>query len=179
MSSSTPDRELTRRAATAPAISRRSSISSPTNANGFTILELVIVLIFMSLLMLIATPKIISQRYAAQRRMAIRQFVSTHSLTLATAVRYGRTAELHVDAPGRRFWLEVDTGQTSGITDTVRMISLTADLTMSTDRTILCFDARGLATTAGSCEPGNALVTFAEPGKTDTVRFSALGEELR
>ena len=150
-----------------------------TKPNGFTMLELVIALTFMAIMMLIAMPKIVVQRQAAQRRMATRQFVSAHSLTLATAVQYGRTAELHVDAPGRRFWLEVDTGQTSGISDTIRMVQLTPDLTMSTDRTILCFDARGLASTAGACEPGNAIVTFAVPGKTDTVRFTALGEELR
>ena len=153
---------------------------SPRNTRGFTLLELLTALSIMAVLGLISTPKILQQRQAAQRRAATNQFASAHRMARATAVRYGRRAEFHIDASARRFWVVVDTGQTSGVQDTVRMVSLgDSQLTMSSDRTVLCFDARGLATTAGSCETANALVTFAEPGKTDTVQFTALGHELR
>jgi len=152
----------------------------PRNSRGFTMVEMLMVVSIMAILGLIGSPKILQQRQAAQRRAATNQFASAHRMAKATAVRYGRLAEFHVDASARRFWVVVDTGQTAGVQDTVRMVSLgDSQLTMSSDRTLLCFDARGLATTAGSCETANALVTFAEPGKTDSVQFTALGQQLR
>ena len=164
----------------APASAPRVTRLRARNNTGFTMLELLISLGVLAVLAGITTPKIVAQRQAAQRRAATYQFVSAHSLTRAIAVRSGRRAELHVDPSDMRFWVVVDTGQTAGVTDTVRMVSLdAAQLTMSSDRTVLCFDARGLATTAGACETADAVVTFAEPSKTDTVRFTALGQELR
>ncbi len=164
----------------APASAPRVTRLRARNNAGFTMMELLISIGVLAILAAITTPKIVTQRQAAQRRAATRQFVSAHSVTRSTAVRYGRRAELHIDPSALRFWVVVDTGQTAGVTDTVRMVSLdAAQLTMSSDRTILCFDSRGLATTAGACETADALVTFAEPSKTDTVRFTALGQELR
>jgi prepilin-type N-terminal cleavage/methylation domain-containing protein len=150
------------------------------NNGGFSLMEILMVLSIMAILGAIGSPKIVSGRQAAQRRAATNQFVSAHRLTRATALRYGRRTEFHVDATGLRFWIVVDTGQTAGTPDTVRMVSLDGtQLTMATNRTILCFDARGLPTTAGACEAADALVTFAEPSKIDTVQFTALGQELR
>lgn len=150
------------------------------NNNGFTMMELLVALSVLAVLTAISSPKIVAQRQAAHRRAATNQFVSAHRLTRATAVRYGRRAELHLDASNLSFRVVIDTGQAGGAVDTVRMVSLnTGQVTMTSDRSVLCFDARGLATAAGSCETADAVVTFAEPGKTDTVRFTALGQELR
>ena len=153
---------------------------SPRNNSGFSLMEMMMVLSIMAILGAIGSPKIVSGRQAAQRRAATNQFASAHRLTRVTAVRYGRRAELHVDPATLRFWIVVDTGQTAGVPDTVRMVSLEGtQVTMASNRTILCFDARGLPTTAGACEAADALVTFAEPNKIDTVRFTALGQEIR
>ena len=181
MKSTTHRRSLASQACNAAlASARRVTRSRARNNTGFTMIEALIAVAVMTVLVGITAPKIVGQRQAAQRRAATYQFVSAHSLTRATAVRYGRRAELHVDPSALRFWVVVDTGQTASVMDTVRMVSLdAAQLTMSSDRTVLCFDARGLATIAGDCETANAVVTFAEPSKTDTVRFTALGQELR
>jgi hypothetical protein len=50
---------------------------------------------------------------------------------------------------------------------------------MTSNRNLLCFDARGLASTAGSCQTGDAQVIFAESDKADTVTTTALGKVLR
>jgi hypothetical protein len=108
--------------------------------------------------------------------------VLTHSLTRSTAIRYGRVAQLHIDAPTRRFWIDVDTsangiGQRATIAY-VRDVS-TIGLQMTSTRTLLCFDARGIASTLGSCEPGDAKVVFTDGPKADTVVTTALGKVLR
>jgi hypothetical protein len=50
---------------------------------------------------------------------------------------------------------------------------------MTSTRTLLCFDARGIASTSGTCEPGDAQVIFAEGVMRDTVATTALGKVLR
>ena len=150
------------------------------NNKGFSLLEIMTVLSIMAILSVISTPKIVSQRAAAQRRAATSQFISAHSLTRVTAIRYGRRAEFHIDPSGLMFHVVVDTGQTAGVADTIRTVFLpNSSLTMYSDRAVLCFDARGLATTVGACETADALVRFVEPGKTDTVAFTALGQVIR
>jgi len=52
-------------------------------------------------------------------------------------------------------------------------------LQMTSSRALLCFDARGIATTVGSCEPGDAQVVFTDGTMADTVNTTALGKVLR
>jgi hypothetical protein len=52
-------------------------------------------------------------------------------------------------------------------------------MAMTTNRSLLCFDPRGIASTAGSCEPGNAQVIFSDSEVADTVTTTALGKVLR
>ncbi len=102
-----------------------------------------------------------------------------HGLTRATGVRFGRVAELHIDAANRKFWVEVDTSGT-GIRDTVGTLNQLADaLAVTSTRSVLCFDSRGLATARGACEPADAIVTFSANGRTDTLQTTVLGLVLR
>ena len=83
---------------------------------------------------------------------------------------------------GRRFWVDVDTsangiGQRATIAY-VRDVSASG-LTMSSNRALLCFDARGIASTSGSCEPGDCKVVFSDGATADTVVTTALGKVLR
>ena len=147
---------------------------------GFTMVELAMVLVIASVLMAMAAPKLA----AAFRQRAVSgagdQFVLAHSLARSTALRYGRVSELHIDAAAARFWVEVDTSGT-GVRDTVGFVHSVADdrVKISSTRALLCFDARGVATTGGSCQPGDATVVFATTNKVDTVRVTTLGKVLR
>ncbi len=50
---------------------------------------------------------------------------------------------------------------------------------MASDRSMVCFDGRGLPSTAGACEGADATVVFAESSRADTVSFTLLGQVLR
>jgi prepilin-type N-terminal cleavage/methylation domain-containing protein len=149
---------------------------------GVTIIELLLVLAVIGIVAATGAPKISA---ALQRRTTASvadQFVLTHSLTRSTALRYGRVAQLHIDAPSKRFWIDVDTsangiGQRATIAF-VRDVSGNG-LQMTSSRTLLCFDARGIASTVGSCEPGDAKIVFTDGVMADTVNTTTLGKVLR
>jgi len=149
---------------------------------GVTMVELLMVLSVIGIVAATGGPKLSA---ALQRRTTASvadQFVLTHSLTRSTALRYGRVAQLHIDAPGKRFWIDVDTsangiGQRATIAF-VRDVSGNG-LQMTSSRALLCFDARGIASTVGSCEPGDAQIVFADGMMADTVKTTALGKVLR
>lgn len=149
---------------------------------GVTMVELLMVLSVIGIVAAMGGPKISA---ALQRRTTASvadQFVLTHSLTRSTALRYGRVAQLHIDAPGKRFWIDVDTsangiGQRATIAF-VRDVSGNG-LQMASTRTLLCFDARGIASTVGSCESGDAQVVFTDGSMADTVKTTTLGKVLR
>ncbi|MEP6549616.1 MAG: prepilin-type N-terminal cleavage/methylation domain-containing protein [Gemmatimonadales bacterium] len=149
---------------------------------GFTLIEAVTVMSVIGIVSAIGAPKaalILQRRSTAS---AADQFVVTHSLTRSTALRFGRVAQLHIDEPGQRFWVDVDTsansiGQRATVAD-VRYISEN-ELHMTSNRALLCFDARGIAATSGSCEAGNAQVIFSDGAGADTVTTTILGKVLR
>jgi prepilin-type N-terminal cleavage/methylation domain-containing protein len=153
-----------------------------TQRRGFTMVEVLIVMTVIAIVAAIGGPKLGAALHRRTTVSAADRFVLTHSLSRSTALRYGRVAQLHIDAPGRRFWVDVDTsangiGQRATIAY-VRDVS-GSGLTMTSTRALLCFDARGIASTLGSCEPGDAKVIFMDGETADTVVTTALGRVLR
>jgi len=149
---------------------------------GFTMMETLIVLTVMAIVAATAGPRLTAALHRRTSSSAADQFVVTHSLSRATALRYGRVAQLHIDAPTRRFWVDVDTsangiGQRATIAY-VRDVS-GSGLSMTSTRTVVCFDARGMASTSGSCEAGDMQVIFSDGATADTVRTTILGKVLR
>ena len=59
------------------------------------------------------------------------------------------------------------------------MNDLGGQVTMTSTRSLLCFDLRGLTTTRNTCESGDALVEFSMAGRTDTFQTTVLGKVLR
>ncbi len=148
---------------------------------GYSLLELITVLVLTGLAAAIATPPLASTYKRTATRTARDQFVSAHSLARSMAVRYGRVAELRIDAANTRFWVEVDTSSIGGMN---ARVGVTKDLNaakvlLTSDRSILCFDVRGLPTTRGACEAADATIIFSVEGKADTVKITALGKVLR
>jgi prepilin-type N-terminal cleavage/methylation domain-containing protein len=149
---------------------------------GFTMMETLVVLTVMAIVAAIAGPKLSAALLRRTSSSAADQFVVVHSLSRSTALRFGRVAQLHIDAPTRRFWVDVDTsangiGQRATIAN-VRDVS-GSGLSMTSTRTIVCFDARGMASTSGSCEAGDMQVIFSDGATADTVRTTIIGKVLR
>lgn len=150
--------------------------------SGVTVVELLMVLSVIGIVAAMGGPKVSSLMLRRTTASAADQFVQTHSLTRSTALRYGRVAQLHVDAAQKRFWIDVDTsangvGQRATIGE-VRDVNVNG-LQMASTRTLLCFDARGIASTLGSCQAGDAKVVFSDGPMADTVNTTALGKVLR
>jgi prepilin-type N-terminal cleavage/methylation domain-containing protein len=153
-----------------------------TGRSGFSLLETIIVMFLMAVIAAMGAPKLSSALRQRTVSAAADQFVLGHSMARSTALRYGRVAQLHIDASTLTFWVDVDTsanrvGQRATISS-VRNLA-TAGLTMSSNRSIVCFDARGMATTGGACEAGDVAITFTDADKTSTVTSTTLGKVLR
>jgi prepilin-type N-terminal cleavage/methylation domain-containing protein len=149
---------------------------------GFTLLEVIIVLALLAVIAAMGAPRLSAALRRRTTQSAADQFATAHSLARATAVRYGRVAQLHIDASTKRFWVDVDTSANNvGQRATVwYMRDLTQPgLVMSSNRSLLCFDARGLPLVLGACESGDATVIFTALDKADTVTTAALGKILR
>lgn len=147
---------------------------------GFTLSEQLVVVTIIGLLTVIAAPSFSDALHKRETSTASDQFVMTHGLARSTALRYGRVSQLHIDAAELKFWIEVDTsgkGDRAIVTYTRSVQG--GGLTMTSNRTLLCFDPRGLSSTSGSCQPGDALVLFSSADKVDTVRIATLGKVLR
>jgi prepilin-type N-terminal cleavage/methylation domain-containing protein len=149
---------------------------------GFTMIEAILVLAVLAIVAAMGAPQLSAALQRRTTASAADQFVLTHSLTRSTALRFGRVAQLHVDAVAQRFWVDVDTsangiGQRATIAD-VRYVTDNG-LHMTSNRALLCFDARGIASTLGSCESGDAKVIFSDGAMADTVTTTILGKVLR
>jgi prepilin-type N-terminal cleavage/methylation domain-containing protein len=153
-----------------------------TQRRGSTLLETIMVLTVLAIVAAIGGPKLSAALQRRTTSSAADQFVLTHALSRSTAIRYGRVAQLHIDAPGKRFWIDVDTSANGiGQRATIAYVRdmTTTGLSMSSTRALVCFDARGISSTAGSCEPGDARVIFSDGATADTVVTTALGKVLR
>ncbi|HEU4747236.1 MAG TPA: GspH/FimT family pseudopilin [Gemmatimonadaceae bacterium] len=151
--------------------------------SGFTLLEGIIVMSILAVLSAIGAPTLSESLRKRATSGAADEFVAAHSLARATAVRYGRTAELLMHPSGKKVWIEVDTSATGinqrAIVWNTRKLDHKIGLEMSSNRTRLCFDARGLAKASATCEAGNAQVIFRMNDVADTVNTTVLGKVLR
>jgi len=149
---------------------------------GFTMIESIMVLGLIGIVAAIGGPKVGAALQRRTTASAADQFALTHSLSRSTAIRYARVAQLHIDAAGRRFWVDVDTSANgSGQRATIAYIRdvSTSGLSMTSSRALLCFDARGLPSTFGSCEPADAMIVFSDGAMADSIVTTALGKILR
>ena len=149
---------------------------------GFTLVETIIVMFIAAVVGAMGAPKLSSALRQRSVASAADQFVSAHSLARSTALRYGRGAQLHIDASTTRIWVDVDTSANGvaqrGTISYIRDLSSNG-VTMVSNRSLLCFDARGVAITGGGCEAGNIAITYTDADKSAALNATALGKIVR
>jgi prepilin-type N-terminal cleavage/methylation domain-containing protein len=145
---------------------------------GFNLIELLITMLVLGILLTVATTSATALRHRAEVRGTANRYIAKHALARAVAVRLGRASELRVDTAGRRIWIEVP--QTATTSDTIGSVEyFDSRLGFRSNRSVLCFDARGLAKSGGSCQFPDATVVFSLNGRADTVRMSVTGRVIR
>lgn len=150
--------------------------------SGFTLLEIIITMSLLAVIAAMGTPRLSGALRRRTTQTAVDQFATAHSLARSTAVRYGRVAQLHIDASTRRFWVDVDTsangiGQRATVWNARDLTQ--PGLVMASNRSLLCFDSRGLPRTIAPCEPADAQIIFTALDKADTLTTASLGKILR
>ncbi len=150
--------------------------------HGFTLVETIVVMFIAAVVAAMGAPTLSSALRQRSVTTAADQFVLVHSLARSTALRYGRVAQLHIDASTTHIWVDVDTSANGiGQRATVSYIrDLSSNgVTILSNRSLLCFDSRGVATTGGGCEAGNIAITFKDADKSASLSATTTGKILR
>ncbi len=153
-------------------------------SRGFTLIELLIVITILGAMTAIALPQMANMFRGRAVPNAADQFVATHGFARATAIRWGRLAELHIDAGNNRYWVEIDTSGTGNRMKAGGYRYVTDNVGMTSTRSLVCFDQRGLpsarTTTAGlACQASDLMAIFSLGSRVDTVQATARGQVLR
>ena len=146
--------------------------------DGITLLEMLIVVLVLGVIAASTAPVVVNAYHRQAVRTAADEFRSSHALARSVAMKYGRRTSLHVGAG--RFWVEADTGTVSGVTDTIsHERELEQYVQMSSNRTMLCFNAKGLPSVRPPCSAPDATVVFSLGDHADTVKISSVGRVER
>ena len=150
---------------------------------GFTLMEILIVITIIGLLASLAGPSLSRLRSSAGLQSGRAQVTAALSLARATSTRMGRTSTLTIDTATSVMRVSVDTGSVGGSSDPwlAREYRLGDDLgvRLGSNRSTLCFDARGIGTIAAGCPEAGAILTLASGGVVDTVRINSAGRIWR
>jgi Tfp pilus assembly protein FimT len=162
------------------------SYETRTGTGGFTLHELIIAIALVVAAMAIVGPPTVRTMHRSTLRAAANEVQSMHATARSLAMQSGRPAVLEfLPAQGQlpnTISLQADTSA-SGLTEIRRSALTRADFV--SDRTILCFDARGLPTTKTirepngkikQCEAADATIIVRTGALADTLRYSPLGE---
>jgi Tfp pilus assembly protein FimT len=151
---------------------------------GITMIELAMVMLVIAVLLGLSLP--LASALAGRFRVGSARdaFVNTHARARAAAVQYGREGRLHIRADLGKFWVEVDTGvPPSTQADTIgRVVNVAREyggVALYSTRQVLCFDARGLAYSGGSCEPQDENVIFMRMDRADTIQLTLGGTLIK
>ncbi len=153
-------------------------------SRGFTLVELLIVITIIGAITAVALPKMVNMFHGRAVPNAADQFVAAHGFARATAIRYGRLAELHIDVSNNRYWVEIDTSGAGNRMKAGGYRYVSDNVGMTSNRSLVCFDQRGLptarTTTAGlTCQDADFRTIFSLGSRVDTVQTTALGKVLR
>ncbi|MCH7857516.1 MAG: prepilin-type N-terminal cleavage/methylation domain-containing protein [Gemmatimonadetes bacterium] len=142
--------------------------------SGFSIIELVVVLMVGSVLTSIAITEFngVSGRFAVKG--ARQTLMSMHARARVQAVEFGQTVKLHVDPGGDSIWLSRD-GEVLDVLDFGKEFNV--DIQTSTDSEVrVCMNPRGFADTGCNSFTSPVTITFVLASDSASVLILTLGQ---
>lgn len=143
------------------------------NRKGFTILELVVVLMVGAILTGIAIQSISSVQGRTSVRQARNLYVTVHARARAQAVEFGQEVLLRIDPGGDSAWI-------SRNDTTLEVVRFRTDLGVSIggiESTLtVCMNARGFADTKTGCNNAERTLQFTQAGNSSSVTILPLGQ---
>jgi prepilin-type N-terminal cleavage/methylation domain-containing protein len=150
--------------------------------SGFTLLEAVVVLTLVAILASIAGPSFARMRDRTALQSGRAMATSALAAARAASTRWGRNSVVWLDDVDA-ILVTVDTGSagTGVATAVVNTYELRADLglSMSSDRQAICFNSRGVGTTAAVCPATGARIILSHGADYDTLDVNAAGRLWR
>ncbi len=155
---------------------------------GYTLIEMMCVISLMVIGLAIVGPPVTREHQRTLLRRSVSQFEAAHALTRSVAMEYGRVAGLKINPSKGRYFVVIDTSAAlgSGLTPLGPnkvmfggVYRLYNNATIESDRSMLCFEARGLPTTIGSCDEPDAHLVFNVGDLSASVEITALGRIQR
>ena len=141
---------------------------------GFTLTELLIVLIIAAIISSMALPKFFSFVRHLSARSAVSQVVTDLTMARTQAVREGRTVSLRM-VNSYTYRVTVDNG--AAVVSTLKTVNVRGgqrDVTITPANARVIFDSRGMLA------PGSATqLTVTRTGKQDIVSISGVGRVYR
>jgi type II secretory pathway pseudopilin PulG len=145
---------------------------------GFTMIELVLVLVIAMILLGIAAPRLLETSSLVAVDNARSKVTAQVAMTRAAATRFGRLSTLVLDVAGDRLSILVDTSALGGASPaTLQQVDLWGDLSvdLGASQPLICFDPRGLAVQAGACTGQPVVIRLRRGSVLDSVLVSATG----
>jgi type II secretory pathway pseudopilin PulG len=141
-------------------------------SGGFTILELVVVMMVGIILTSIAMNSLQGVQGRAAARQARQVFVALHARTRATAIERGEIVRLNIAKTGDSIWMLRGT-------TVVEKLHLNQELGVDIEGTgtvTLCMSPRGYAETACNSFTSTQTIVFAAGGDTAGVQLQTMGQ---
>ena len=145
----------------------------PRRRGGFTLAEMLIVLVIIGIALAMAVPRMQGVLHGSALRGALNQMASDLTLSRLRAVRSATRVSLTINAAGTGYMVVVDP---TGTIDTLKSVSFANDakgLTFSPANTSITFDSRGLLVT------GTTTVTATRQGRSDSLMVTGVGRIYR
>lgn len=139
--------------------------------NGFTLVEIMVVVVVAGLMTLIGFPKIRAALIRSEVRASVDQIAAAYASARANAIQTSR--ETVLNSAGNRVW--ITTVLPGGVLDTVgvvRHLDAAYGVSMTTTNGAIPIDPRGIAN-------GPAKFTITRAGVTDSVRIGNYGSVIR